>query len=77
MSDAIARFGSRYRAALLLGLLVVLAIASYRIVAGLTEYRLVIPIDSADGLYAGNERGRDRTHARKHDAQLPFCRLYV
>ena len=55
MSDAIARFGSRYRAALLLGLLVVLAIASYRIVAGLTEYRLVIPIDSADGLYAGSD----------------------
>src|SRR5205807_2480597 len=28
---------------------------SYRIVAGLTEYRLVIPIDSADGLYAGSD----------------------
>lgn len=55
MSDAIARFGARYRAQLLLGLLVVLALLTYRLVAGLTEYRLVIPLDSADGLYPGSD----------------------
>jgi phospholipid/cholesterol/gamma-HCH transport system substrate-binding protein len=55
MSDALARFGARYRVQLVVGLLVVLALISYRIVAGLTEYRLVVPLDSADGLYPGSD----------------------
>jgi virulence factor Mce-like protein len=55
MTDAIARFLSRYRTPLLLGLIVGLGIASFRIVGGLTEYRLNIPLDSADGLYVGSD----------------------
>src|SRR5207244_6875451 len=30
-------------------------LASFRIVNGLTEYRLVVPLDSADGLYPGSD----------------------
>src|SRR5256884_5216529 len=36
-------------------MVVLLAILSSRIVNGLTEYRLVVPIDSADGLYPGSD----------------------
>src|SRR3989454_1318230 len=36
-------------------MVVLLAIVSSRIVNGLTEYRLVVPIDSADGLYPGSD----------------------
>ena len=46
---------SRYRTALVLALIVVLAIISFRIVNGLTEYRLVVPLDTADGLYPGSD----------------------
>jgi phospholipid/cholesterol/gamma-HCH transport system substrate-binding protein len=46
---------ARYRVALVIGVAVLLAIVSFRIVNGLTEYRLVIPLDSADGLYAGSD----------------------
>ena len=35
--------------------MVVLAIVSFRIVNGLTAYRLEIPLDSADGLYPGSD----------------------
>src|ERR1700682_5257225 len=38
-----------------MGLGVALAIASFRSVNGLTEYRLVVPLDSADGLYPGSD----------------------
>jgi phospholipid/cholesterol/gamma-HCH transport system substrate-binding protein len=40
--------------ALLIGV-VVLALVALRITSGLTEYRLTIPIDSADGLYPGSD----------------------
>jgi ABC-type transporter Mla subunit MlaD len=46
---------ARYRVPLILGVIVVLAILSYRIVNGLTEYRLLVPLDSADGLYPGSD----------------------
>jgi phospholipid/cholesterol/gamma-HCH transport system substrate-binding protein len=52
---AIREFPSRYRALLLMGLVIALALASFRIVSGLTEYRLVVPLDSADGLYPGSD----------------------
>jgi len=45
----------RYRVALVIALAVLLAIVSFRIVNGLTEYRLVVPLDSADGLYPGSD----------------------
>jgi phospholipid/cholesterol/gamma-HCH transport system substrate-binding protein len=45
----------RHRVALILAALVVLAIVSSRIVNGLTEYRLTVPLDSADGLYPGSD----------------------
>lgn len=48
-------FIARHRLALLLVALVLLAILSSRIVNGLTEYRLVVPLDSADGLYPGSD----------------------
>src|SRR5437868_14186424 len=44
-----------YRVALIVGLVVLLAIISFRIVNGLTEYRLVVPLDSADGLNPGSD----------------------
>jgi phospholipid/cholesterol/gamma-HCH transport system substrate-binding protein len=53
--DAIRGWASKNRAALLLGVAVLLAVASLRIVNGLTEYRLVVPLDSADGLYPGSD----------------------
>ena len=53
--DAIREWVSRYRAALVLGLIVLLAIVSFRIVNGLTEYRLIVPLDTADGLYPGSD----------------------
>jgi phospholipid/cholesterol/gamma-HCH transport system substrate-binding protein len=53
--DAIRGWASKNRAALLLGVAVLLAIVSMRIVNGLTEYRLVVPLDSADGLYPGSD----------------------
>jgi len=46
---------TRHRAALVLAVIVLLAFASSRIVNGLTEYRLVVPLDSADGLYPGSD----------------------
>src|SRR2546421_4274497 len=36
-------------------MVVLLAIVSSRIANGLTEYRLVVPLDSADGLYPGSD----------------------
>jgi len=45
----------KHRVALILAALVLVAIASFRIVNGLTEYRLTIPLDSADGLYPGSD----------------------
>ena len=53
--DAIRAWATRYRVALVLALIVVLAIVSSRIVNGITEYRLVVPLDSADGLYPGSD----------------------
>jgi phospholipid/cholesterol/gamma-HCH transport system substrate-binding protein len=53
--EALRAWVTRYRVALVLGLIVVLAILSFRIVNGLTEYRLVVPLDSADGLYPGSD----------------------
>jgi phospholipid/cholesterol/gamma-HCH transport system substrate-binding protein len=49
------RWIARNRLALLLIVLVLLAILSSRIVNGLTEYRLMVPLDSADGLYPGSD----------------------
>jgi phospholipid/cholesterol/gamma-HCH transport system substrate-binding protein len=46
---------ARHRVPLLLGVIAVLAIVSYRVVNGLTEYRLLVPLDSADGLYPGSD----------------------
>jgi phospholipid/cholesterol/gamma-HCH transport system substrate-binding protein len=53
--DGIRGFLTRYRAVLVIGVIVLLALVSFRIVNGLTEYRLVIPLDSADGLYPGSD----------------------
>ena len=53
--DAIRAWVTRYRAGLVLAVIVLLAIVSSRIVNGLTEYRLVVPLDSADGLYPGSD----------------------
>src|SRR5947209_6134 len=53
--DAVRKWVIRYRVALIVGLVVLLAIISFRIVNGLTEYRLVVPLDSADGLYPGSD----------------------
>ena len=53
--DAIRAWATRYRVALVLALIVVLAIVSSRIVNGITEYRLLVPLDSADGLYPGSD----------------------
>jgi phospholipid/cholesterol/gamma-HCH transport system substrate-binding protein len=49
------RWISRHRLALILVVLILLAIISSRIVNGLTEYRLTVPLDSADGLYPGSD----------------------
>lgn len=38
-----------------MGLAVLLAILSFRLVNGLTAYRLVVPLDSAEGLYPGSD----------------------
>src|SRR5437870_12412393 len=53
--DAVRKVLTRHRVPLLIGLVVLLAILSFRIVNGLTEYRLVVPLDSADGLYPGSD----------------------
>src|SRR5437588_12587042 len=53
--NAVRNWLIRYRVALIVGLVVLLAIISFRIVNGLTEYRLVVPLDSADGLYPGSD----------------------
>jgi phospholipid/cholesterol/gamma-HCH transport system substrate-binding protein len=53
--NAIRAWLSKYRVALVIALAVLLAIVSFRIVNGLTEYRLVVPLDSADGLYPGSD----------------------
>ena len=53
--DAIRARDTRYRVAIILAVVVVLAIASFRAVNGLTEYRLLVPLDSADGLYPGSD----------------------
>jgi phospholipid/cholesterol/gamma-HCH transport system substrate-binding protein len=53
--DSLRAWTTRYRIAILLGVLVVLGIVSMRIVNGITEYRLVVPLDSADGLYPGSD----------------------
>jgi phospholipid/cholesterol/gamma-HCH transport system substrate-binding protein len=46
---------ARYRVAIILGILVVLGIVSFRVVNAVTEYRLVVPLDTADGLYPGSD----------------------
>lgn len=53
--DAVRNWVIKYRVALVVGLIILLAIVSFRIVNGLTEYRLVVPLDSADGLYPGSD----------------------
>src|SRR5438067_10656854 len=53
--NAVRNWLIRYRVALIVGLVVLLAIISFRIVNGLTEYRLVVPLDSANGLYPGSD----------------------
>ncbi len=53
--DAIRAWATRYRVAIVLGAVVILGMVSLRIVNGLTEYRLVVPLDSADGLYPGSD----------------------
>jgi phospholipid/cholesterol/gamma-HCH transport system substrate-binding protein len=53
--DALRAWATRYRATFVVALIVLLAIVSFRIVNGLTEYRLLIPLDSADGLYPGSD----------------------
>ena len=53
--DAIRAWVARYRVGLILAVIVLLAIVSTRIVNGLTEYRLIVPLDSADGLYPGSD----------------------
>lgn len=45
----------RHREPLLIAVLILLAIVSFRIVNGLSEYRLLVPLDSADGLYPGSD----------------------
>lgn len=53
--SGVQRWVGRYRVALVLATLVLVAIASSRIVNGLTEYRLTVPLDSAAGLYPGSD----------------------
>ena len=53
--EAVRTWISRYRVAIVIGLVILLAIISFRIVNGLTEYRLVVPLDNADGLYPGSD----------------------
>jgi len=53
--DAIRAWVTRYGPLLVVAVIVLLAIVSSRIVNGLTEYRLVVPLDSADGLYPGSD----------------------
>ncbi|HEY8678312.1 MAG TPA: MlaD family protein [Candidatus Dormibacteraeota bacterium] len=53
--SAVTAWASRYRIPLVVAAVIVLAIASSRIVGGLTEYRLMVPLDSADGLYPGSD----------------------
>ena len=53
--EAVRSWVTRYRVALVVGLVVLLAIVSFRIVNGLTEYRLIVPLDSAEGLYPGSD----------------------
>ena len=53
--EALRAWVTRYRVGLILGVIVLLAIVSFRIVNGLTEYRLLVPLDSADGLYPGSD----------------------
>ena len=53
--EAVRNWVTRYRVAIVIGLIILLAIISFRIVNGLTEYRLVIPLDNADGLYPGSD----------------------
>src|SRR5437879_9205594 len=38
-----------------MGLVIALALAPFLVGKGLTEYRLVVPLDSADGLYPGSD----------------------
>lgn len=53
--NALLAFAARFKVALVLAAAVVLAILSFRIVGSLTEYRLTVPLDSADGLYPGSD----------------------
>jgi len=53
--SAILARAARFRVAIIVGILLVLAIVSFRVVNGITEYRLVVPLDSADGLYPGSD----------------------
>src|ERR671937_1278043 len=53
--DAVRSWVTRYRIALVVGLVILLAIVSFRLVNGLTEYHLVVPLDSAEGLSPGSD----------------------
>ena len=53
--DTIRSWVTRHRAALVVTVIVLLAIVSFRIVNGLTAYRLEVPLDSADGLSPGSD----------------------
>ena len=53
--QAVRSWITRYRVALVIGIVILLAIVSFRVVNGLTAYRLVVPLDSADGLYPGSD----------------------
>jgi phospholipid/cholesterol/gamma-HCH transport system substrate-binding protein len=46
---------TRFQIPLLFGLAAVLTIIVFRLIGAATEYRLVVPLDSADGLYPGSD----------------------
>jgi phospholipid/cholesterol/gamma-HCH transport system substrate-binding protein len=52
---AIRGFLERYRLPLVIAVVILLAIVSFRIVNGLTAYHIDVPIDSAEGLYPGSD----------------------
>lgn len=53
--SALRSWVARYRVVLVVGLVILLAIVSFRIVNRVTEYRLIVPLDSAEGLFPGSD----------------------
>jgi len=53
--QAVRAFLIRYRPGIVIAVIALLAIISFRVVNGLTAYRLDVPLDSADGLYPGSD----------------------